>query len=439
MKALKGSSKAKSGSLDAFCNNIRSGFSTFLVNARFLLANWLIVPQLVFYVASLAFSSVAFNHIPAFDAWSQSIIASKNLKENDFVQYSLQSNSLLMESSEDYSIVQQEVIAIQRNTYTSMVFIAPFFENGTPKNGNVLSIQNGSGYSIPVDITCGTIDFCDYFNETIGSQYFAACHLEPLFKDLQHLSWNGFNFDGKDGSSYIPSALADLIISLNQNDCFDDYESLIGSAITYGFEGTTVSLSINNIYDSNTEYAQAVDRSFNTPIITNCKKLYSISPRSVIGSCIEDELDIRELIYQFGLFEGDLKPFSSFFVSKNGDWISADDGVSNTINSIAENQIKYFFSRPAIVALLFISLIAFLLSSLFIGLKSKTFSSKDSLLLFLLVSLVFGFFDGIIFVGTGSTLLSYRMFNPIFGFLGLSLPLISCAFIGIGVHLQKWF
>ena len=246
-----------------------------------------------------------------------------------------------------------------------------------------------------------------------------------------------FNFEGKDGSSFISSVLADVLIAADPNDQYTDYESLIGSKMIYELNGDSYAFSINNIYRADTWFGPSVSATFQYPFITDCDRLYLNNDISLFASSMGDFGEFSELIYQLALQEDNGLDFGCYFVKSVNEKEPypeeaylvnlikhASDSGSSLING---NNIPTF---TMLVVLLVLNLIA----SVYIGYKFTFSKWKSGLAIASATSLLFILISGLLFIIFGAGLKASIILNPVYGGIGVLMPFVI---LGIALLVGK--
>ena len=327
---------------------------------------------------------------------------------------------------------------IHQATYDSMHFLSPVSGDGSIVSGRPLSISVGSNTTTFDGISCGVANYGNFNNETVGAKWLAGCNLESLFKDLEHLAWTAFPFDGKDASSFISTALADELIKSDINDAFDSYDSLLGARLSYEMGGQIFHFSINNIYSSTSYLGPAVCLQFDNPIITDCSSLFVNRSLSYFFSVTENVISLRENIYQLAEPKFSNLYFETYFQSKNGEKILSKDIVPNIIKNLYRDYYQPINSDNLISFLMMVSSLALAsLAGLAVGLKNPSIRIWNAYALSLFFSGCFTMVLGIIFTCLGQGLLAFQICNPVIGVLSVFLPLFVCTVLVLGSHIRR--
>lgn len=396
------------------------------------------VPLACLQIGSLISASYAFKNNVSLSIFASSINVTREIKNKGDLNLTFFSEGKRYSSNE---LLYLETFVNSMNNYTyssSHTFLSPINHDGTNMIGSVISLSPlNEDATTSVSFDCGVVNFCNYNHEVIDSPVFSGAHLEKVFSTNETLAWRGFNFEGKDGSSFISSALADALIAADPNDQYTDYESLIGSKMIYEVDGQHYALSINNIYRADTWFGPSVSATFHYPFITDCDKLYLNNDVSLFASSIGDSGEFKELIYQLALQEDKGLDFHCYFVKSidEKEACPEEDYLVNLIKHASDSGSSLITGNniPAF-SILIVLLALNLIASVYIGYKFTFNKWKSGLVIASVTSLLFILISGILFIILGSGLEASIIFNPVYGGIGVLMPFVI---LGIALLVGK--
>lgn len=398
----------------------------------------ILIPLICLQIGCLVSASYGFRDNVSLSIFASSINVTREIKDKGELNLTFYSKGKKFSSNE---LLYLETFVNRMNNYTyrsSHTFLSPINSDGSNMIGSVISISPlNENLITSASFNCGVVNFCNYNHEVTDSPVFSGAHLEKVFSTYETLAWRGFNFEGKDGSSFISSVLADVLIAADPNDQYTDYESLIGSKMIYELNGDSYAFSINNIYRADTWFGPSVSATFQYPFITDCDRLYLNNDISLFASSMGDFGEFSELIYQLALQEDNGLDFGCYFVKSVNEKEPypeeaylvnlikhASDSGSSLING---NNIPAF---TMLVVLLVLNLIA----SVYIGYKFTFSKWKSGLAIASATSLLFILISGLLFIIFGAGLKASIILNPVYGGIGVLMPFVI---LGIALLVGK--
>lgn len=257
--------------LKNFFFSINRCIKKFFCSFRLLLNNnkknyWTYVILIMSITSStlLCFSGTTSNYSKL---WSNVLAISEEVKQNNYVGTALYSSPFTA-SSEEKTDWENCTVNVNRNISS----IAASLIMSSNKDGALLSYDVYIGDELVEKKTVG--DAISYYSESVADQM-SAINIIRYDVTMTGVSFNSYPFKNKDGSSYIPSSLADKMISLNANDSLTSYDDLLGLQYKI-IVGTEEKLfSINNIYYEDKNMGPFLKKAMYSPIITNSKSIFN--------------------------------------------------------------------------------------------------------------------------------------------------------------------
>lgn len=392
----------------------------------------------LFSVSAVTCSSISFRNSSVLNAWAESFLEADAIINNDYSHYTIQSSAVNYETSDELRRAMSDLTAIHQATYEAMHFLSPVDSRGENVKGSPLRLSSDTATTDLSGISCGVANFGNFNNETVGAICFAGCQLESLFKDSEHLVWTRFPFEGKDASSFISSSLADELIAFDPDDCFSDYESLLGARLSYEFDGQVFEFSINNVYRSTSYLGPAVDRQFDSPIITDCYSLYTARDLALFFSVTDGIIQLRENIYHLSEPRFSGLSFETYFMTKDGGVVESNDSVPEVIKNLYSDYYEPINSSNYVP--FFLMVISTLLAigfGFFVGFRNPSMMLWHVNALGLVFSCFFMIVSGTVFVCLGGGLLSFQVCNPVAGAVGTLLPLAIPLTMGLAIVIRR--
>lgn len=199
--------------------------------------------------------------------WANVLAVSEDIKKNNYMAVCVFS-SPLDNTKDEKKLWDRCTTMVNRNISS----IASSLNMSCDDEGAFISYEIYINNKMVSQKTIG--DAVSYFGESLSPQM-SAINVIRYDWTMDGISFNNYNFPGKEASSYIPMSLADAIIALDDEDEYTTYDDLLGEQYSIKINNEYKNFSINNIYYENKNFGKYLRVGTGSPIITNSKAVFN--------------------------------------------------------------------------------------------------------------------------------------------------------------------
>lgn len=395
-----------------FCNSLFGMMKLAFKNKCFIFL-------LFFQCLCLCFSVLGFMGNDYNQLWGCALLNSDYLVDNNYSSLVVESASFSGKENtfDEWENLGQTLNHDLRGHVFSFIFPS---SNGAPKDFEMSFGDQNFSTKIAT--------FYNYNNEEVNLDTYAAVKLLRYDNSLEGKNFSSYPFQGKNGSSYISSRLADVLIACDPLDSYSSYGDLLGAKYSIFVGGESFFFSINNIYMADSYAEPRLFDALMDPIILDFSTIYETSQCTFYCCFDSDSQSFYHGMRLIGKASVDKKGMAAEYVSKAGRFRCP---FSDNVQSLAENLgdgANLLLGGDNVIFVVFF-LLSFLFCIFFLSILIKRGRLFDPSVYFVFTFLMIFLFSLLSFSMQkiiGNNLLFYSVNNVFFAISGCFLPLLFC-------------